>query len=120
MGALPHEEGGRARPSIGCAPPKLFFDGRRRQKTEAKNSARIFQNCKRLQVRRKATEPHAEGGFGDGGCRRLPAESGGKLCGVYRGKRIRRETPPAGAARGGCVRNAAGAAGKNSEQVETV
>ena len=28
--------------------------------------------------------------------------------------------PPAGAAWGGCVRNAAGVAGKNSEQVETV
>ena len=41
-GAVRHEEGGRAWPSIGCAPPKLFSDGRRRQKTEAKNSARIL------------------------------------------------------------------------------
>ncbi len=67
MGALPHEEGGRARPSIGCAPPKLFSDGRRRQKTEAKNSARIFQNCKRLQIRQKQRSrmPKAVSGTAD-------------------------------------------------------
>ena len=67
MGALPPEEGGRARPSIGCAPPKVVSDSRRRRKTEAKNSARISQNCKRLQIEQKQRSrmPKAVSGTAD-------------------------------------------------------